>query len=581
MATSGNPRAAVAEFDRMEVEHAAKLDDRLRYRIYANRGHAWLEAEEPLRAAEQYGVAQRLRSPDDRDGLWLGCVAAEFSGRSGEALALTDALVLAHPEFDRAWSSWLRSRAAETDPRTARRRVPRKLRREADVASALSSLHRRAGAWRGAVAYARSALRDAPGRAAAMAMLGSVLLDRSLRTATFNVPRGLQVTSASTVHEAIDLLTQAIEVGKRGETTHSLAVCLINRSSAHRLLGDVQSADDDVREVYRLFPSDPIAVARFASLLERTGDTAGVIRVVESARAAGDDPGSQFFLSLALRRRGGAGDGDHAISILQKLLSRGSQALGDSFSDAVGLLCDLLVESDRRPEAIETLTSLPAGSMPEPLRSARLAELAVFDQETGRLHERIAQLRRIRVTLDRREAIAGEIEAIQKEVLQVDKALAQQFKTISFERAGDLLADGMNTYLNAITEIKPKTWSQTEVVVVLRERTFAIKIGQGSWRSKLGATLTLLFLISYHYALMTLTAKRGCHFPGFCALDFPAELNGTSVTDSENFVLAPFVQLMHAATEPKRQLIAAGSSFHGLEGANRIELTKVWVDRPQ
>jgi hypothetical protein len=31
-----------------------------------------------------------------------------------------------------------------------------------------------------------------------------------------------------------------------------LAVCLINRSSAHRVLGDVESADDDVREVYRL-----------------------------------------------------------------------------------------------------------------------------------------------------------------------------------------------------------------------------------------------------------------------------------------------------------------------------------------
>lgn len=205
------------------------------------------------------------------------------------------------------------------------------------------------------------------------------------------------------------------------------------------------------------------------------------------------------------------------------------------------------------------------------------AELAVFDQDTGRLQERVAQLRRVRATLERRETIAADIEKIQVEVATLESELAEQSKVVSFERAGDLISDGMNTYLNVTNEIKPSSWTQQEVDFVLRDRNFVIRIGKGNWQSKLGGTLTLFFLVGYHYALMTLTGKRGCHFPGFCILDFPPQLDGVAVSSSENFVLEPFVRMMQQPDHPTRQVIAAGSSFAGLMGAHRIELTTVWV----
>ena len=106
------------------------------------------------------------------------------------------------------------------------------------------------------------------------------------------------------------------------------------------------------------------------------------------------------------------------------------------------------------------------GHLQQQLRPVRVAaasvlppELTVFDQETGRLHERIAQLRRVRSTLDKRESIAAEIEANQKEVAALQADLNQQSAKINFEKAGDLLTDGMNTYLNAIEAIKPKSWT--------------------------------------------------------------------------------------------------------------------------
>src|SRR5687767_8750310 len=62
-----------------------------------------------------------------------------------------------------------------------------------------------------------------------------------------------------------------------------------------------------------------------------------------------------------------------------------------------------------------------------------------------------------------------------------------------------------------------------------------------------------------------------CHYPGLLILDFPPELeDGSSVRDKENFILEPFVELLAQPEFENAQVIAAGSSFENLNGANRI-----------
>jgi len=102
-------------------------------------------------------------------------------------------------------------------------------------------------------------------------------------------------------------------------------------------------------------------------------------------------------------------------------------------------------------------------------------------------------------------------------------------------------------------------------------------VGNSNWRSKLGGTLTLYFLMSYHYSLMNLTNRPGCYYPGLTFLDFPAKLeDGTQVKDKENFVVEPFVDLLKLPDMEATQFIASGSSFENLRDAHRIELTKIW-----
>jgi hypothetical protein len=216
-----------------------------------------------------------------------------------------------------------------------------------------------------------------------------------------------------------------------------------------------------------------------------------------------------------------------------------------------------------------------------PVRTAAAAilppELTLYDQETGRLEERIGQLRRVKNAFDKRDTLAVEIERVQQEVDLLEQVLAQQARSINFETAGDLLTDGMNEYIELIRSIKDGAWSQKEIGVVLHERSFAARVGTHSWQSQLGVTMRLLFMIAYHYSLLRLTGKPGCHYPGLCILDFPGRLDNVDISGTEAFALEPFVAA--STDDPKNswQVIAAGNSFAGMSGVNRIELKTIWT----
>lgn len=107
--------------------------------------------------------------------------------------------------------------------------------------------------------------------------------------------------------------------------------------------------------------------------------------------------------------------------------------------------------------------------------------------------------------------------------------------------------------------------------------SFRITVGRSSWSSRLGGTLRLYLLLAYQYALMTLTATRSAHYPGFAMLDFPPSFidEGRDVdrADYETHAVRPFVEMMKSL--PGGQLIVAGRAFAGLDGVHRLPLEEV------
>jgi hypothetical protein len=208
------------------------------------------------------------------------------------------------------------------------------------------------------------------------------------------------------------------------------------------------------------------------------------------------------------------------------------------------------------------------------LISPRIAEL---DAQVGRVEERIRQLERINASLDIQDELSKTIDATTEEISRLQALVRESNKQIDFEQAGDVLAQGMNSYLNALTAINAELWTQQPIYVDLDERSFKITVGRKKWASQLGGTLTLYFLIAYHYALFELSSNEEFNYPGLLLLDFPATLeDGVTVTDKENYILKPFVDKVREKEMSKTQVIAAGNAFEGLEGANRIKLEQIW-----
>jgi hypothetical protein len=204
-------------------------------------------------------------------------------------------------------------------------------------------------------------------------------------------------------------------------------------------------------------------------------------------------------------------------------------------------------------------------------------EISFLDTRSGQLQERLEQLERVRRTFAKREQLTERIGAIESSIALLVERVRQKSQVADLERASDWLSDGMNDYLNAINERQPGAWPQDPVAVRLHDRSFDILVGKDKWKTKLGGTLSLYFLIAYHHGLLTLFRNQKCHYPGLVIVDFPPVLeDGSSVRDKENFVLEPFVALSKRAEFSNSQVIAAGASFEGLEGAHRIELERVW-----
>ena len=75
----------------------------------------------------------------------------------------------------------------------------------------------------------------------------------------------------------------------------------------------------------------------------------------------------------------------------------------------------------------------------------------------------------------------------------------------------------MNTYLNALKASRPNIWPVGKHKHVLEQQLFSFNLWAESSPQNLGL-LHLYFTLSYHYALLSLTAQKGFHYLGWLCL---------------------------------------------------------------
>lgn len=205
-------------------------------------------------------------------------------------------------------------------------------------------------------------------------------------------------------------------------------------------------------------------------------------------------------------------------------------------------------------------------------------EIGLIELKIGGLEEQILQLDRINETLKKRSGLSKQITKIETEISTLQADLEKLRCKIDFQSASDTITDSMNSYLNALNTDDPSRWTKGKVAFKIKDRSFDAFVAGDQWSSELGATSKVLFLLSYHYSLISLFNKENFLYPGLVILDFPPQLaDGTSIADKENYLIEPFINLLAKPEYLNTQVIAAGRSFQGLENINRIKLNHVWT----
>lgn len=200
-------------------------------------------------------------------------------------------------------------------------------------------------------------------------------------------------------------------------------------------------------------------------------------------------------------------------------------------------------------------------------------ELALFDQEAGRIMSQLQQLQRIARTLGTREEMNAKILALEEEINVLDAEIKRLTPTVDYEGLGDLLSDGMNTYLNLVNADNFSRWKTGRVSIKLRKDAFDLFLDGQPWTIRAGGTANYIIQIAYHYALLSLSKNDQYNYPGFLTIDFPPHFSKAGdLRDSENYLLKPFVDLCSAKNMAGSQVIIAGRAFDNLEGANIIHL---------
>ncbi len=240
-------------------------------------------------------------------------------------------------------------------------------------------------------------------------------------------------------------------------------------------------------------------------------------------------------------------------------------SIHQSSREIIDRIAEVQREILRDSALIERATSLAERAIPP--------DLAIIDQERGKLDSELEQLNRIAQSLNRRTDMNAAVSTLEGELVELEAEAARNRFAVNYEELSTLLSDRMNDYLNALNADALAQWQFGRIKVKLDDRDMSVKLGDEDWIKRAGGSIQYIVQLAYHYALFSLTRSGTYNYPGFLIIDFPPQLaSAKDLGSSENYLIEPFVKLCAEPQMNGAQVIIAGRAFNNLEGVNVIRL---------
>lgn len=409
LVTRGLPDDAIAEYKSILERESNRLSAKQMYRLEANIGNALYSKGESTLASEAYLRAVSYFR-DSRDAKGVELLGKFLEGDHAEAKRLATELLKSDPSFGRAWSIWVRAQDTRADFVEVETAIPDAMRKDAEVAQSLSYLASRCGQYDAHVAYARVAVEAAPKWPDALAMLGAAIISSEQRFLTFHADRERVPAHPELIAEAENSITSAINALGSRDPAGSLAGLFYNRSVARQLLDRGEDATRDLKEAFRLGPTEPAIALRFAMQAETQPDIDVAINALSKLSPKGEWGSHVQLAGIILRlRRNGEGDIAYARAESDQLCSNvGSVEPILLRASIVGTALQVCNVQGKAQDGIALVMAVADGVLTDHQRSVLLAK-AYLQSGAGEEASKIARsvvaaLGENASWLDRREA---------------------------------------------------------------------------------------------------------------------------------------------------------------------------------
>ncbi len=310
--TELRPQIALDRLNRLELKNANTLSKRARFRLAANKGHAFRIMNELKQAADQYRMAL-AEDPGNPEAQYLDALADSLvddyeSSRRKAFLLFSNSRVAI-----RARALWLNT-IPPGSFQDAESAVPENERADKEIAAALSQLATRHFELRSALDYARSAHDLDPESPFMCELLAAALLNVELSHRTRY--RGAKHIDFASVEYARDLLKKAIATFSNFANPFEIARHRTLLSTAYRLLGQQEQAMLEIRIASQAAPEDVEVAYNYAALLDESDQRSEAIERLSAWEKKPHPIKLDLLLATLLAVRRAPTDLTRAVSVL-------------------------------------------------------------------------------------------------------------------------------------------------------------------------------------------------------------------------------------------------------------------------
>jgi tetratricopeptide (TPR) repeat protein len=341
---------------RLRQKHWDELTPRQRFRLVSNIGAAWLGEGDSQKAATCFFEA-KIYQPEDEKALTNEVLAHYVTGNLNAAFELSNALRSKFPHSALLASLWINSAPPTKSLSELQAETPTLLLSDADVSVAISLRALREFNFDLAEEVLRNIRAGRMEWSVIPGLLARTILGREMHRKFLqaNAPGG---DPRSRLKEADELFSRAIELATREKQDTAVAEYLLDRAQVRSLIGDKSGWESDVKEAYRLTPSEPAVISMMGALIRSKGDLDGAIEMLRRTAQGSKRIDVRFQLASALQGRGKAGDYREATNLLC-VLALEHEVPKVLRASIVGLAIDCYVEDDRLTEARSFVDRLP------------------------------------------------------------------------------------------------------------------------------------------------------------------------------------------------------------------------------